>query len=199
MRQTVKQILSTFGRRSITVLAAAGLLAYASAVVDLLRERHTLTAIVLAAVLLAIPAVVIRAVANPTADQVLKLGEKPVDVVPPTVSAPPLLGIELRIPNYQCEAYPQVVAALAGAGARVSATDPAEFASIGTVVFDSNRDEAPLGSVAVVIGTSPPSTARNTPHVRIHPPSRVARPPAGALAFTTAEKPPIRDSGPKPG
>lgn len=154
-------ILLTCMRRLFAALGLAALLLYVAAIVNLVRTHGTLSAIVLAAVLLTLPLVVARAAG-------LRLSREagPQDAAEPP--APPLLGIELRIPSHQCDAYPDVIATLVGAGARVVAVAPEESGPAGRLVIRSEERPAGVDSVFANIATNAPAAE---PRLTSRPPT----------------------------
>jgi len=119
----MRALLQRVVLRIAAVFGAAAFLAYSAWIVSLIESTTTWSALALAAVLLVAPLLAARGLRL----RIVRVSDLSTGNSDTEVATPPLIGLELRIPDYQCEAFAPEVAALVGAGARVVAVDPVEF------------------------------------------------------------------------
>jgi hypothetical protein len=128
----MRTVLQRVAIRLASVFIAAAFLAYSAWIVSMIQSTTSWTAVAMAALLLAAPVLFARSLGL----RVARAGEAVTPKLTEASTIPPLIGVELRIPDYQCAAFAQEVAALVAAGARVVAIDVAELQSASLVKPD---------------------------------------------------------------
>jgi hypothetical protein len=156
--------------RLATVFLTAAFLAYATWVVTLIESTQTWSGIALAAILLAAPILAARffGLRLVSADGQAQKNQE-------TREPPPLLGLELGIPEYQCQTFALEIAALTGAGARVVAVDSAEFRTVGLVKPDGYVASGPA-MLAIVRKEAAVSVSEEGPPLILTPSKAQSRP-----------------------